>query len=156
MFRRTRRSCTTRLSRPRCASGSSIIATPHRRLWNTCWPAYTGLFTRMEDEYLRERLVDVRRCHHSPLRAISPPCWPRIPKGSTARSSWWPTSCCPRRSSALGKREVAGIVTQSGGQTSHAAILARSRGVPAVSGVHGILRSVKNGDTVVVDGSSGM
>jgi phosphotransferase system enzyme I (PtsI) len=55
----------------------------------------------------------------------------------------------------LGTREVSGIATQSGGQTSHAAILARSRGVPAVSGVRGLLKTVKNGDTIVVDGREG-
>ena len=51
------------------------------------------------------------------------------------------TELLPSQVVALGKREVAGIVTQSGGQTSHAAILARSRGMPAVSGVQGILRA---------------
>ncbi len=61
----------------------------------------------------------------------------------------------PSQVVTLGNRQVAGIVTQSGGSTSHAAILARSRGVPAVSGVRGILKQVKNGDTIVVDGREG-
>jgi phosphotransferase system enzyme I (PtsI) len=56
---------------------------------------------------------------------------------------------------SLGDCEIKGIVTQGGGQTSHAAIVARSRGIPAVSGVRGILKQVKNGDTVVVDGRTG-
>ena len=43
----------------------------------------------------------------------------------------------PSQVVTLGKREVAGIVTEAGGGTSHAAILARSRGIPAVSGVRG-------------------
>src|SRR5262249_56719514 len=55
----------------------------------------------------------------------------------------------------LGEREVNGIVTQAGGETSHAAILARSRGIPAVSGVRGMLKHVKTGDTIVVDGREG-
>ena len=55
----------------------------------------------------------------------------------------------------LGNREVGGIVTQAGGETSHAAILARSRGIPAVSGLRGMLKHVKNGDTIVVDGRDG-
>lgn len=50
---------------------------------------------------------------------------------------------------------MAGIVTETGGGTSHAAILARSRGVPAVTGLKGIPRLVKTGDTVVVDGRDG-
>jgi phosphotransferase system enzyme I (PtsI) len=48
-----------------------------------------------------------------------------------------------------------GLVTQAGGQTSHAAILARSRGIPAVSGMRGILKQVKTGDRIVVDGRDG-
>ena len=56
---------------------------------------------------------------------------------------------------ALGELEVRGIVTQAGSQTSHAAIIARSRGIPAISGVRGILRQVKTGDTIVVDGRDG-
>src|SRR6201999_2638261 len=50
---------------------------------------------------------------------------------------------------------VVGIVTEAGGQTSHAAILARSRGIPAVSGVRGIQKQVKKGDLLVVDGREG-
>jgi phosphotransferase system enzyme I (PtsI) len=56
---------------------------------------------------------------------------------------------------ALGNVDVRGIVTQAGSQTSHAAIIARSRGIPAISGVRGILRQVKTGDTLVVDGRGG-
>jgi phosphotransferase system enzyme I (PtsI) len=56
---------------------------------------------------------------------------------------------------ALGELEVRGIVTQAGSQTSHAAIIARSRGIPAISGVRGILRQVKTGDTLVIDGRGG-
>jgi phosphotransferase system enzyme I (PtsI) len=55
----------------------------------------------------------------------------------------------------LGNRPVNGIVTQAGSQTSHAAIVARSRGIPAVSGVPGILAHIKTGDTIVVDGREG-
>ena len=115
---------------------------------------YTALFTRMDDEYLRERLVDVRDViirlsgHLSPILAHDP-------EGINGPLILVASELLPSQVVALGKREVAGIVTQTGGQTSHAAILARSRGVPAVSGVSGILRTVKNGDTVVVDGSSG-
>ena len=61
----------------------------------------------------------------------------------------------PSQVAMLGSREVRGIVTQAGGETSHAAILARSRGIPAVSGLRGMLKHVKNGDTVVVDGREG-
>jgi phosphotransferase system enzyme I (PtsI) len=56
---------------------------------------------------------------------------------------------------AVTESNVVGIVTETGGRTSHASILARSYGIPAVSGVAGFLGHVKNGDLVVVDGSGG-
>ena len=61
----------------------------------------------------------------------------------------------PSQAVSLGHWEVKGIVTQAGSQTSHAAIVARSRGIPAVSGVEKILSHVKTGDTLVVDGKEG-
>ena len=44
----------------------------------------------------------------------------------------------PSQAMSLGDLPIAGIVTETGGGTSHAAILSRSRGIPAVSGVVGI------------------
>jgi len=46
-------------------------------------------------------------------------------------------------------------VTELGGKESHAAILSRSLGVPAVVGVRGVLERVRTGDLVVVDGDEG-
>lgn len=115
---------------------------------------YSALLSQTQDDYLRERVTDVRDViirlsgHLSPIlsqqeQEISGPL------------ILVAQELLPSQVVALGKREVAAVVTQTGGQTSHAAILARSRGIPAVSGVAGILRHVKNGDVIVVDGSSG-
>jgi phosphoenolpyruvate-protein phosphotransferase len=51
--------------------------------------------------------------------------------------------------------QVAGIITEAGGATGHAAILARSLGIPAVSGLDGILREVRTGDLIALDGREG-
>ena len=51
---------------------------------------------------------------------------------------------------------VVGIMTETGGSTGHAAILARSLGIPAVSGLDGMLRQVQTGDIVVLDGREGV
>ncbi len=56
----------------------------------------------------------------------------------------------------LGDLRIAGIVTETGGSTSHAAILSRSRGIPAVSGCTEITSDVHSGDTIVVDGRDGV
>lgn len=51
---------------------------------------------------------------------------------------------------------VMAFATERGGKTSHAAILARSFGLPAVVGVPRLLASVGDGDRVIVDGRDGV
>jgi len=115
---------------------------------------YTNLFAQTKDEYIKERLQDVRDVvvrlsgHLSEMLEVNsaPIDEPLILVAD---------EILPSQVVMLGQREVRGIITQAGGQTSHAAILARSRGIPAVSGVSGMLKHVKNGDTLVVDGREG-
>lgn len=52
-------------------------------------------------------------------------------------------------------RRVLGLVTETGGKNCHAAILARSQGIPAVMGIKNITRLSKMGDSIILDGSSG-
>ncbi|HEX4149505.1 MAG TPA: phosphoenolpyruvate--protein phosphotransferase [Pirellulales bacterium] len=115
---------------------------------------YTQLFDQAEDEYIKERLADlrdvvIRLSGH--LSAVLTPYSDALPGPIILIAN----ELVPSHVVTLGDREVAGIVTQRGGRTSHAAILARSRGVPAVSGVPGILQQVKTGDIVAVDGREG-
>ncbi len=115
---------------------------------------YTALFEHTNDDYLKERVADLRdvviRLSGHLSEVLQPT--PEILTGSLVLIA---EELLPSQVVTLGNREVAGIVTQAGGQTSHAAILARSRGIPAVSGVRGLLKSVKNGDIIVVDGREG-
>ena len=115
---------------------------------------YTTLLTRTNDEYLKERLNDIRdvvvrlTAHMSEVTTQNQDALdgPLIVVAD---------ELLPSQAVALGNVDVHGIITQSGSQTSHAAIIARSRGIPAVSGLRGILRLVKTGDTIVVDGQHG-
>ncbi len=52
------------------------------------------------------------------------------------------------------KKAVA-IVTDHGGRTSHAAIVSRELGIPAVVGTENATKKLKNGQVVTVDGSTG-
>ncbi len=56
---------------------------------------------------------------------------------------------------SMDRGRVLGFVTELGGRQAHAAILARSLGVPAVVGAHGIVDRIRSGDTLVVDGTTG-
>ena len=52
-------------------------------------------------------------------------------------------------------KKVNGIITNKGGQTSHAAIVSRELGVPCVVGTNKATKLIKNGDMVTVDGTNG-
>ena len=61
----------------------------------------------------------------------------------------------PSQTAGLPMALVAALVTETGSATSHAAILARSLGIPAIVGCEGVLVAVSTGTTVAVDGRSG-
>lgn len=120
---------------------------------------YEGLFAKSRDEYLRERINDIRDIAvrlSAYLSNASRAMAGKQPNGQqNGKLIVFADELLPSQVVALGDIDVAGIVTQKGSQTSHAAIIARSRGIPAVSGIAGILRQVKTGDEVVVDGRDG-
>jgi phosphoenolpyruvate-protein phosphotransferase len=64
----------------------------------------------------------------------------------------------PSRTASLPRELIAALVTETGSPTSHAAILARSLGIPAVVACEGVLAAVETageGVEVAVDGRSG-
>ncbi|QDU30381.1 Phosphoenolpyruvate-protein phosphotransferase [Anatilimnocola aggregata] len=115
---------------------------------------YTVLFAKTNDEYLRERMNDLRdvviRINAHLTQATN-----TDPELLNQPVILIADELLPSQVVALKGLVVKGIVTQAGSQTSHAAIIARSKGIPAVSGLRNILRQVKNGDTVVVDARGG-
>jgi phosphotransferase system enzyme I (PtsI) len=118
---------------------------------------YAATFARKEHEYFRERMADIRDVisrigSHLSLQT------PNIPKPGEHGDDpvvLVANEILPSQAMTLGSLQIGGIVTETGGGTSHVAILSRSRGIPAVSGVIGILNEVRNGDTIVVDGRDG-
>jgi len=61
----------------------------------------------------------------------------------------------PADTASLDPEVVVGVVTSSGGPTSHTAILARALGIPAVVAVRGA-RDIIDGETVLLDGGAGV
>src|SRR6185295_6435253 len=51
---------------------------------------------------------------------------------------------------------IAGLVTDTGGTTSHPAVLSREFGIPAVIGTSDATRRIRTGDRIRVDGSAGV
>jgi phosphoenolpyruvate synthase/pyruvate phosphate dikinase len=50
---------------------------------------------------------------------------------------------------------IAGLVTDTGGTTSHPAVLSREFGIPAVVGTSVATKRIRTGDRIRVDGSKG-
>ena len=61
----------------------------------------------------------------------------------------------PSMTAGIRPGAVAGVVTETGGLTSHSAILARAMEIPAVLSVPGVCHKLADGDLVIVDGSAG-
>lgn len=61
----------------------------------------------------------------------------------------------PSMTANMDTENIAGIISEKGGDTSHASILARALEIPAVLSVKGICSSVKDGQNVIVDGAYG-
>ncbi|WP_026486498.1 phosphoenolpyruvate--protein phosphotransferase [Caldanaerobius polysaccharolyticus] len=61
----------------------------------------------------------------------------------------------PSDTAKLDREKISGIVTETGGRTSHSAIIARSLGIPAVLGIDNATSYIKSGDLLIVDGYKG-
>lgn len=115
---------------------------------------YTQLFAQVQDAYLRERMADIRDVIGRILGHIS------LQTQQQTLSSDEPViivapEILPSQALLFERMKVAGIITETGGATGHAAILARSMGIPAVSGLRGILTEVHTGDVIALDGREG-
>ena len=108
----------------------------------------------VEDETLRERRADLIDIERRVLRHLL---------GGSARALSAMTEPSILVAHDLGPSEVAllqrdrviAFVTEVGGRTSHSAIVARGRGIPAVVSVRGAMQAVKSGELAAVDGEAG-
>jgi phosphoenolpyruvate-protein phosphotransferase len=116
---------------------------------------YTGLFNQIQDEFFKERLADVRDVIGRVMAQLAlGDGSARCPAGEDPVILVAP-EILPSQAAQLAKFHVVGLITEAGGTTGHAAILARSMGIPSVSGLRGILKQVKTGDLIVMDGRDG-
>jgi len=113
-----------------------------------------GLLCDIENEYLRERSQDIRDIGNRVLRhlgSLSEDEHANIPPESVLVAQ----ELLPSDTIKLDRSSVVALVTEQGGGTTHAAILARSLGIPAVTGVAGIRRHVQPGLFAQVNGDEG-
>ncbi len=115
----------------------------------------TRVFDGIADAYLRERAVDVRDVGQRVLSALTGGLGAAsltIPEGAIVVAE----ELLPSTTAHLEFNRARGFVTERGGKFSHGSILARSLGVPAVTGVARAPARIRSGDRVVLDGFTGL
>ena len=115
---------------------------------------YADMFASMGDELMQQRATDMRDIKvrmQRTLMGLESVDVSLLPKGSILVAK----DLTPSMTAGINPENVSGIVTELGGKTSHSAILARALEIPAVVAVNGLMDAVKDGDKVVLDGSTG-
>ena len=115
---------------------------------------YADMFASMGDELMQQRATDMRDIKvrmQRTLMGLQSADVSSLPAGTVLVAK----DLTPSMTAGINPVNVVGIVTELGGRTSHSAILARALEIPAVVAVNGLLEQVKDGDTVVLDGSTG-
>jgi phosphotransferase system enzyme I (PtsI) len=111
-------------------------------------------FENLDDEYLRERRSDILDCERRVLRHL-------LGAGRRTLAELKQAAVIvahdlgPSEVAVLPRDKVLAFVLEVGGRTSHGAIVARGRGIPAVLSVRGALHVVRAGDRAAVDGFAG-
>ena len=115
---------------------------------------FYGMFSKMDDEMMRQRASDIADIKVSLLKiliGIEDIDISKVPKGTILVAK----DLTPSMTSQIIKENVAGIITEIGGKTSHSAILARAFEIPAVLSVPNITELVNDKDSAIVDGTEG-
>ncbi len=124
------------------------------RAWHEAVERTAKSWDTLEDAYLRARAADLRSVGNQVLAQILGVPMPR-PELS-APGILAASDLSPADTAALDPAVVLGIATASGGPTAHAAVLARSLGIPAVVGVGHRLLAIPDATQVALDGSAGL
>ena len=112
------------------------------------------MFRSIPDELIQQRatdLMDIKSRMLKILNGIEEVDISAVPEGTVLVAK----DLTPSMTAGIDPKNIAGILTEVGGRTSHSAILARAMEIPAVLSIERICQEVINGDTVVLDGTTG-
>lgn len=118
---------------------------------------YAESLAAIDDEYLRERAADMRDIAERVLNNLHG----RGDDGDLRHILKEPCivvahDLAPSQTAQMDRDKVLGFATDVGSRTSHTAIMARSMKIPAIVGLKTITNDLRTGDTVLLDGVSGI
>ena len=121
--------------------------------WRESIRAQIAVLTKIDDALLAERAADLRDLEKRVLRALgySNNAARTLPDEAVLVAEEF----TPSDLSTLDRTRVTALVMARGGATSHAAILARQSGIPALVAVGDALHAIPEGTQVVVDATAG-
>lgn len=112
------------------------------------------LLSELENEYLRERASDMKDIGRRVLKHLGHG-HENILKSIKSGSVLVAEELLPSDTLNMDRGHISAIVTEFGGDTSHSAILARSLGIPAITGIINVCSNVSDGVELLVDGETG-
>lgn len=113
---------------------------------------YTEIMNHSHEAYMKERSHDIEDIKNRIIRNLKKKKWTsRITNDVVVVTS----NISPSDTVLFSRMNVKGYVTDFGGLTSHAAIVARSLNIPAVVGLHEATNRINEGDSVIIDGFHG-
>lgn len=116
---------------------------------------FENMFLAMDDEMFRLRaadIADIRTGILAELLGVEVVDLSVLPENTVVVVH----DLTPSMTATIDKEHVAGIVTETGGRTSHSAIIARALEIPAVLSVANSCSALLNGTTAIVDGTAGL
>ena len=122
-------------------------------LWSVLQDILT-LFNAIEDEYMKERAADLNALAKRLLRHLLG--GEETLKNIKSEVILIAEDLTPGEAALLDRRYVMGIALKKGSSTSHAAILARSLGIPAVLGLGDALGNIKDSSELIIDAAKGL
>lgn len=116
---------------------------------------YVAIFETMKDEYFKARAEDIQDVGNRILNNLSGITCDSLAK---LRSKVIVVSkvLTPSDTAQMNKEMVLGFATDTGGLTSHTAIIARSLNIPAVVGLGNATGSIRSEDDAIIDGFKGI
>jgi phosphotransferase system enzyme I (PtsI) len=112
-------------------------------------------FAKEKDAYISERATDIYDIERRLLKQLLGKKREDI-ENLTEEVVIVARELSPIQTAGFNREFVKGIASDAGGRTSHAAIVARSLGIPAVVALEDLTSMVNVGDTVIVDGNRGI
>jgi len=113
-----------------------------------------AMFLNMSDPYLKERAIDIGHVSDRILNNLVGSEKINIAT-IDKRVVLVAADLSPAQTSQIQLERVKGFITDQGGGTSHTSIIARTLGIPAVSGLDQATKTIRNDDLIIVDGISG-